>query len=71
LLDCFVFDEVNARRTTRPLIVLGEVGELTDFIDVFSVAGVSATSGASIFHFTDQSPIKAKFHLKSQCMNMR
>ena len=51
--------------TNIPVISLGGVGKLADFADAFTIAGVSAVSAASIFHFTDQSPIKANFFLKS------
>ncbi len=57
--------------TPIPIIALGGVGKLSDFADAFNIAGVSATSAASIFHFTDQSPIKANFFLKSVCINVR
>jgi cyclase len=51
--------------TSIPIIALGGVGKLSDFSAAFQIADVSAVSAASIFHFTDQSPIKANFYLKS------
>jgi len=57
--------------TNIPVIALGGVGKLADFADAFTIAGVSAVSAASIFHFTDQSPIKANFFLKSAGVKVR
>lgn len=57
--------------TQIPIIALGGVGKLADFAMAFNMAGVSAVSAASIFHFTDQSPIKANFFLKSAGVHVR
>lgn len=57
--------------TNIPIIALGGVGKLSDFSAAFQVADVSAVSAASIFHFTDQSPIKANFFLKSCNISVR
>jgi cyclase len=57
--------------TSIPIIALGGVGKLSDFSAAFQVADVSAVSAASIFHFTDQSPIKANFFLKSSGVRVR
>ena len=57
--------------TPIPVIALGGVGKLADFADAFSIAGVSAVSAASIFHFTDQSPIKVNFFLKTNDICVR
>lgn len=63
--------KIVVEMTPIPVIALGGVGKLADFADAFSVAGVSAASAASIFHFTDQSPIKVNFFLKSAMINVR
>lgn len=63
--------KVVSSRTQIPVIALGGVGKLSDFSDAFNLSGVSAVSAASIFHFTDQSPIKANFFLKSAGINVR
>lgn len=57
--------------TQIPIIALGGVGKLADFAMAFKTADVSAVSAASIFHFTDQSPIKANFFLKSAGVHVR
>lgn len=54
-----------------PVIAMGGVGSLDDFKNAFEIADVSAVSAASIFHFTDQSPIKANFYLKSKGIRLR
>ena len=57
--------------TQIPIIALGGVGKLVDFSTAFNIADVSAVSAASIFHFTDQSPIKVNFFLKSTGVSVR
>ena len=59
------------KMTSIPVIALGGVGKLADFADAFTIAGVSAVSAASIFHFTDQSPIKVNFFLKTNGICVR
>jgi len=46
-----------------PVIALGGVGTLQDLVDGVRVGGASAVAAASIFHFTDQSPIKAHSYM--------
>lgn len=58
-------------RVNIPVIALGGAGKLTDFQEAFKEANVSAVAAASIFHFTDQSPIKANFYLKTSGINVR
>lgn len=57
--------------TPIPIIALGGVGKLADFEMAFNIADVSAVSAASIFHFTDQSPIKVNFFLRSAGLMVR
>jgi len=57
--------------TQIPIIALGGVGKLADFEMAFNIADVSAVSAASIFHFTDQSPIKVNFFLRSAGLMVR
>ena len=57
--------------TQIPIIALGGVGKLADFEMAFNIADVSAVSAASIFHFTDQSPIKVNFFLRSTGLMVR
>lgn len=54
-----------------PVIARGGVGTLHHFVDVFKEANVSAVAAGSIFHFTDQSPIKARTWLKQTGIDVR
>ena len=46
-----------------PVIACGGVGNLKHLVDGVNIGGASAVSAASIFHFTDQSPIKAHTYM--------
>ncbi|MGE4552950.1 MAG: imidazole glycerol phosphate synthase subunit HisF [Desulfovibrionaceae bacterium] len=46
-----------------PVMALGGVGTLQDLADGVRIGQASAVAAASIFHFTDQSPIKAHSYL--------
>ncbi|MFC1723148.1 glycosyl amidation-associated protein WbuZ [Nanoarchaeota archaeon] len=48
-----------------PVIAHGGAGKLQDLADVLAFGKASAVAAASIFHFTDQSPIKAHSFLES------
>ena len=61
-----VADAVNI-----PVIASGGVGRLQDFVDGITVGSASAVAAASIFHFTDQSPIKAKAFMKRHGIDVR
>lgn len=54
-----------------PLIASGGAGRLDDFKQVLGDTRASAVSAGSIFHFTDQSPIKARFYLANSGLNVR
>ena len=60
-----------AGRVKVPVIASGGVGKLGDFYQAFTETQVSAVSAGSIFHFTDQSPIKARFYLSNSGVNVR
>ncbi|MBU0458630.1 glycosyl amidation-associated protein WbuZ [Patescibacteria group bacterium] len=61
-----VVDAINI-----PVITAGGVGTLDDFRLGMEEAGASAVSAASIFHFTDQSPIKTRKYLVDRGVNVR
>jgi len=46
-----------------PVIACGGVGNLQHLVDGVKIGGASAVAAASIFHFTDQSPIKAHSYM--------
>lgn len=54
-----------------PVIASGGVGNLQHLIDGVKLGHASAVSAASIFHFTDQSPIKAKAFMKEAGLLVR
>lgn len=54
-----------------PIIASGGAGKLNDFLDIFTETEAEAVAAGSIFHFTDQSPIKVRFFLNSQGINVR
>lgn len=68
--DIDFYSEV-VRSISVPLIASGGAGGLHDFLDAFRVANVSAVTSGSVFHFTDQSPIKTRFFLYDHRINVR
>lgn len=60
-----------AEAVSIPVIAHGGAGTLQDLVDVVCKSKVSAVAAASIFHFTDQSPIKAGRFMKEAGLNVR
>lgn len=60
-----------ADAVTIPVIASGGVGTLEDFKRGILEGHASAVSAASIFHFTDQSPIKTRKYLQEHGVNVR
>ena len=62
------YDEDLVTSVTRavsvPVIAAGGAGKLIDLVSVVTDAGADAAAAASLFHFTDQSPIKAKAFMR-------
>jgi cyclase len=54
-----------------PVIAAGGAGSLQDLVDVVKDGHASAVAAASIFHFTDQSPIKAHSFMKQAGLDVR
>ncbi|MBL8013216.1 MAG: imidazole glycerol phosphate synthase subunit HisF [Candidatus Omnitrophica bacterium] len=54
-----------------PVIAHGGAGTLAHLKEGVTVGGASGVAAASIFHFTDQSPIKARAYLKDNQVNVR
>ncbi|HBI21998.1 MAG TPA: imidazole glycerol phosphate synthase subunit HisF [Legionella sp.] len=52
--------------TNRPLIVAGGAGTLMHLVDAFKEAQVDAVACASLFHFGDNNPIRARAYLMNQ-----
>lgn len=51
--------------TNIPIIACGGAGNFMHLVDVFKKTNVSALAMASIFHFGDNNPIRARAHLKN------
>ncbi len=58
--------EAVAGAVDVPVMALGGVGTLQDLVDGVIHGNASAVAAASIFHFTDQSPIKAHTYMHSK-----
>ena len=54
-----------------PIIANGGAGTLEDVYEALTRGGASAVAAGSIFHFTDQSIIKARRYLKTHGINVR
>lgn len=54
-----------------PVIAQGGVGNLEHLRDGILVGGASGIAASSIFHFKDQSPIKARQYLRNEGVNLR
>jgi len=56
--DLDLLEQVSSA-VSAPVMALGGVGTLQDLVDGVRIGRAAAVAAASIFHFTDQSPIKA------------
>ncbi len=54
-----------------PIIANGGAGNLQDFHDALTKGGASSVSAGSLFHFTDQSLIKARRFMQVHGLNVR
>jgi cyclase len=54
-----------------PVIAAGGVGNLEHLVEGIKAGGAAAVSAGSIFHFTDQSIIKARYHMRVSGLNVR
>ena len=54
-----------------PVIASGGVGRLDDLVDGIREGHASAVAAASIFHFTDQSVVKARAYMRQAGLDMR
>ena len=60
-----------ADAVTVPVVASGGAGKLEDLVAGITEGHASAVSAASIFHFTDQSVIKARAFMKHSGLEMR
>jgi len=54
-----------------PVIASGGAGSYKDMHEVLKIKGVDAVAAASIFHFTEQTPLGAKIFLKNKGVKVR
>ena len=54
-----------------PVVLSGGAGRLADLVSAIRTGGAAAVGAASLFHFTDQSPIKAKAFMRRSGLSVR
>jgi cyclase len=54
-----------------PVIASGGAGSYDHMLQAVHEGGASAVAAASIFHFTQQTPLEAKKHLAAHCVPVR
>lgn len=57
--------------TDRPVIIAGGAGTFMDLVDAFKQVDVDAVACASLFHFGDNNPIRARSYLLNQGIPMK
>lgn len=60
-----------AQAVRIPVIASGGCGSYAHMAEVLKDGGAAAVAAASIFHFTEQTPLEAKRYLKTQGFNVR
>jgi cyclase len=60
-----------ASAVTIPVIASGGAGSYADMADAILDAGASAVAAASMFHFTEQTPLEAKRYLQDRGIPVR
>lgn len=54
-----------------PVIASGGAGNYKDMLQAITIGKASTVAAASIFHFTEQTPLEAKIYLKENGINTR
>ena len=54
-----------------PIILCGGAGNFSHLVDAFNKTEVAAVACASLFHFGDNSPMRARSYLKNKGIKMR
>ena len=60
-----------AQEVKIPVISSGGAGNYEHMYEVLSIKGVEGAAAASIFHFTEQTPLEAKAYLKKKGIIVR
>ena len=57
--------------TSLPVIACGGAGNFMHLVDAYKKTGVGALAMASIYHFGDNNPVRARSYLKNQDINIK
>jgi imidazole glycerol-phosphate synthase subunit HisF len=57
--------------TALPVIACGGAGNFMHLVDAYKKTGVGALAMASIYHFGDNNPVRARSYLKNQDINIK
>ena len=68
--DIKLIQEVS-HEVSIPVIASGGAGCYQHMVEALTTGGASAVAAASIFHFTQQTPLEAKYFLKHKGLNVR
>jgi cyclase len=59
------------RAVNIPVIASGGAGKMDDFYNAITGSGASAVAAASLFHFTQTTPLEIKKYLASRGIHVR
>lgn len=62
---------IISSRVNIPVIASGGAGNYAHFVEAVKQGGASAVAAASIFHFTEQTPLEAKNYMRSHGIPVR
>lgn len=63
--------KIISESVSIPVIASGGAGNYNDMLKALKMGKASAVAAASIFHFTEQTPLEAKIYLKENGINTR
>ena len=72
-LDGYDYDLISevAAKVKIPVIASGGAGKYEDMYKAIEICGASAVAAASIFHFTEMTPMEAKLYLDTKGIEIR
>lgn len=63
--------QLIVKNTSIPVIALGGAGNYANLFDALDLGNVHAVACASLFHFGDNNPLRAKAYLKNKGVNVK
>ncbi|MBN1800508.1 MAG: imidazole glycerol phosphate synthase subunit HisF [Candidatus Lokiarchaeota archaeon] len=60
-----------ANSVSIPVIASGGAGNYQHMLEAIKIGNADAVAASSIFHFTEQTPLEAKYYLKDKGINVR